>query len=259
MTSSRRLTYGLVVLLVLAAALPASAGEVLFSIRDGRVTLVAHNALISDILAVWEKEGRTKIVARERVPGMVTSLEIDNEPESAALATILRQVTGYIAAKREVAPADASIYRCIVINPVPAPVLATKTAPSGRAMASPTPSIGYPPQSMGGDYGANPPTFVPATDDGDYSSGGAGRLPMAPGMRPPTLASPAGSIGQPPFNPYGGTMTPPETQRPTQPALTPTFPGLGTGLPGTVVPAPRPPGTPGQPVQKPPGSPDRKL
>lgn len=264
MASSRALTCGFVVWLVLAAALPASAGEVLFSIRDGRVTLTAHNANISDILAVWEKEGRTKIVARERVQGVVASLELVNEPEASALATVLRNVTGYIAARREVAPSDASTYRCIVINPVPAPAMvaqAATTAPMGRGAASlsqpmgyqqqsmgyPQQSMGYPSQAGGVDYNSNPPMYVPPPDDGDDSGGGgASRMPTVPGLRPPPMASPAGGTGRPPFDTYGA----PSAQPPRQPGLTPNVPGSSA--------APQVPGAPAQPVVKPPGLPGQK-
>jgi len=186
---TRVLTCGLIVLLVVAAAAPARAGEILFSIRDGRVTLVARNAQLSDILAVWEREGRTKIVARERVQGTVVSLELTNEPESTALATVLRSVTGYIAVKRPVPPGNASIYRCVIINPVPAPLLVLAQAPA----AGPTqPPRGFPmgaPQSMVGDSGMFPQAFIPPPDDSDDP--GTARLQMPIGARLPGTATPS--------------------------------------------------------------------
>jgi hypothetical protein len=257
MASSRSLTCGLVVLLVLAAALPAGAGEVLFSIRDGRVTLVARNAPISDILAVWEKEGRTKIVARERVQGVVTSLEFANEPEAAALATVLRNVTSYIAAKHAVAPADASIYRCIVINPAPAPAYVAQAAPAptGRGATNPYPGMGYPQSSMGGDSGSIPQMYLPPPYDSD-GSGGSGRVPVPQGMRPPGIGLSGGDYGQPPSDPYGTGSA--QAQRPGPPTVTPTFPGVSTTQPGIAVPPPQVPGAVAPPVRKPPGSPDRQ-
>jgi len=259
MARSRALTYGFVVSLMLAAALPASAGEVIFSIKDGRVTLVARNAPIADILAVWEKEGRTKIVARERVQGVVTSLEITNQPESEALAIVLRNVTGYIAAKWDVAPSDASIYRCIVISPAPAPAFVAQAAPpQGRTIFPPPQPMGYPPPSMGVDGGMNPPGFIPPADDGDDNGGGGTTRIVAPGLRLPSMTSPGATITRPPgYDPNGAA--PPPAVRPGQPSLTPVVPGAGTGMPGAVVPTPpKPPGTPGQIIIKPPGVPDEK-
>jgi len=254
MSWMRGLTCGLSVLFVFAGVSSARAGEILFSIRDGRVTLVARDAQLSDILAVWEREGRTTIVARERVRGMVASLELTNEPESTALATILRSVTGFIAAKHAVAPRDGSIYRCIIINPVPAPPMVAQTGSAGRTAPAPSPQIGMPPQmgmppSMLGNPGMFPPAFVPSQpDESDESGLNRGMTPA--GMRQPGMTPPTG-MPRPPFDTSG---VDPASNYP-QPTQTPGFPGSASGVPGVVVPTPRPPGTPAQPAQKPPGRP----
>jgi len=248
MAWTRVLTCGLIVLLVAAGVSPAWAGEIIFSIRDGRVTLVARDAQLSDILAVWEREGRTRIVARERVQGIVTSLELTNEPESIALATILRSVTGYSAARHPVPPRDGSIYRCIIINPVPAPAVVAFAAPVGRATPQPPSQMGMP-QSMMADPGMFPSGFVPPPDDAE--DGGAGRLGMPAGMRQPGMPSPA-RFAAPPYDTSTGA-DPAAATRSAQPARTPAFSGSGIGVPGAVVPVPKPPGTPTQPGQKPPG------
>ena len=237
MAWTRVLTCGLIVLLVVAVAAPARAGEILFSIRDGRVTLVARNAQLSDILAVWEREGRTTIVARERVQGTVVSLELTNEPESTALATILRSVTGYIAVQRAVPPRDASTYRCIIINPVPAPTMLVQSAPAGPTPPQRGGAMGMPP-SMLGDTGMFQPAFVAPPDDADES--GAVRLQMPLGARLPGTASPSNPSRPPLDTPPAGD----QATRQAQPALSPGFPGAGTGTPGASVPAQKPPGTP---------------
>ncbi|MCX6537560.1 MAG: hypothetical protein NT151_01300 [Acidobacteria bacterium] len=251
MAWTRVLTCGLVVLLVVAGVSPARAGEIFFSIRDGRVTLVARDAQLSDILAVWEREGRTRIVARERVQGVVKSLELTNEPESAALATILRSVTGYIAARHPVPPRDGSTYRCIIINPVPAPAMLAQAGPVARTTPQPSSQTGMP-QLMMGDPGMFPPAFIPPPPD-DSDDGGASRGQMpAGGMRQPGMMSPAG-IPRPQFDTATGYDP---AMRSTQPARTPaSFPGAGIVVPGAVVPAPQSPGMPTQPGQKPPGRP----
>ena len=250
MAWTRVLTCGLAVLLAGAAVSPAvssaQAGEILFSIRDGRVTLVARDAQLSDILAVWEREGRTKIVARERVQGMVHSLELTNEPEAAALATVLRSVTGYIAAKYAVPPPDGSTYRCIIINPIPAPVMLAQAGPVDRGPQQPLRSPGMPP-SMMGDPGMFPPAFVPPADDSDDS--GVSRVQVPLGMRQPGMPSPT-VPARPSLDP--SAMPDPST-RPAQPIGTPAYPGAGIVVPGAAVPAIKPPGTPTQPTQRPPG------
>ena len=51
------------------AVAPAARAEVQFSIRNGRVTIVAKDATIRQILAEWARVGKTKIVNAERIPG----------------------------------------------------------------------------------------------------------------------------------------------------------------------------------------------
>jgi hypothetical protein len=60
-----RLTSALALRLVLAAS-TASAGELTLSIRDGRVTLVARDVPLRQILAEWARVGRTRIVNADR-------------------------------------------------------------------------------------------------------------------------------------------------------------------------------------------------
>ncbi|MEI6667365.1 MAG: hypothetical protein WCP29_04350 [Acidobacteriota bacterium] len=244
---------GLLVLLVAAGVSPAQAGEILFSVRDGRVTLVARDAQLSDILAVWEREGRTKIIARERVQGVVLTLDFKDEPEATALATVLRSVTGYIAAKYPVAPRDGSSYRCIVINPVPAPNVFVQAGAPGRPSPAPQPQAqapsGFPP-SITSDAGYFPPAFVPTPGD-EAEDSGASRAPAAAGPRQPGMMMPSGPT-RPPMDPSALADTA-GARAPQSPATTPSFSGAGTGVPGAVVPAPPLPGTP--PVPGPPKGP----
>lgn len=239
MKRSRVLACGLLVWLGLAVVSTAEAGEVMFSIRDGRVTLVARDAPISDILAIWEKEGRTKIVAREKVTGTVAALDLVNEPEASALAIVLRNVTGYLAVKNPSAAGDASTYRCIVINPAPAPVMTAQSAPPS---APSRPGMqGQGAQPMVGDPGGYPPAFVPPpSDDGDDS---AARAQIPQGLRQPGM--PVGGIGR--MTGEGMPQGNPSSQQPAQPAATPGYPAGGAAMPGTVAPGAKPPGAPGAP------------
>lgn len=240
-TRTRVLASGLAVWLVLAVVSSAVAGEVMFSIRDGRVTLVARNAPISDILAVWEKEGRTKIVAREKVTGMVTSLDLINEPEASALAIVLRGVSGYLAVKNPSAPDDASMYRYIVINPAPAPVIAVQASPMGRPTGPPSmQSIGVVSPTVG-EPGGYPAAFVPPpSDDNDDA---AARSQMPAGLRQPGM--PIGGLGR--MTGDGAAQPDPSTRQPAPPSTSPGFPSAGVSVPGAVVPATKPPAAPGAP------------
>lgn len=86
--------------LVLSVALPVSAQSVSLSLRDGRVTLITHNATPAAILAEWARLGQVKVVDAERVPGTPLTLRLENVPEREALDIVLRGAAGYIAAPR---------------------------------------------------------------------------------------------------------------------------------------------------------------
>src|SRR5438067_3086463 len=93
------LTIALAVPVWLAAA-PAARAEVQLSLRNGRVTIVAKDATVRQILAEWARVGRTKIVNGERIPGGPLTLELRDVPEGEALDVLLRSLSGYIAAPR---------------------------------------------------------------------------------------------------------------------------------------------------------------
>jgi hypothetical protein len=123
-------------LFVILAAAPASA-EVQLSIQNGRVTVVATNATVRQILTEWARVGQTKIVNVERIPGGPLTLQLTNMPEQEALDILLRSVTGYMAAPRPVAVANLSHYDRILVLPTAAtprvPVAAAAPAPVQRA------------------------------------------------------------------------------------------------------------------------------
>ena len=58
--------------------------------QNGRVSLVAKDATVRQILAEWARVGQTKIVNVERVPGGPVTLELTNVPEAQALDVLLR-------------------------------------------------------------------------------------------------------------------------------------------------------------------------
>ncbi len=118
-----------VCLLVLTAS--AASAQVQLSLRDGRVTVVATNATVRQILAEWARVGQTKIVNVERIPGGPLTLELTDVPEQEALDILLRSVTGYMAAPRPVAVASLSRYDRILVLP---------TAATARPPASASPA-----------------------------------------------------------------------------------------------------------------------
>jgi hypothetical protein len=125
---------GSLLVALLAAAVPASAGPVTITIHEGRVTLIADNATPREILREWARVGQTQIVNGERVEGPPITLRLENMPERRALDIVLKSAAGFMVAERPVMSASASMYDRILI-------LATSTAvaaaPPPRAGAAP--------------------------------------------------------------------------------------------------------------------------
>ena len=116
----------------------AASAQVQLSLRDGRVTVVATNATVRQILAEWARVGQTKIVNAERIPGGPLTLQLTDMSEQEALDILLRSVTGYMAAPRPVAVASLSRYDRILVLPT----VATARPP---ASAAPAPVFQQPP------------------------------------------------------------------------------------------------------------------
>ena len=135
--------------LLLACAAPAAA-DVQLTIKDGRVWLTATNATVREILAEWARVGQTRIVNGERVAGGPVTLQLEDVPESRALAIVLRSVSGYIAAPRAVSASATSKYDRILVMP--------QSAPPRTASAGAPPPVFAPPST---------PTFAPAATPDD--------------------------------------------------------------------------------------------
>ena len=104
----------LTVLLVLAA-LPASAQQLTLQIHDGLVTMTASAVPVRQILAEWARVGGTKVVGAERIAGQPLTLTLEKVPEAKALDIILRGAAGYVAAARAVPGSGVSGYDRILV------------------------------------------------------------------------------------------------------------------------------------------------
>jgi hypothetical protein len=243
--SAAKMIAGGALLLVLAAS--TSSAEVQLSIRDGRVTLVATNATVRQILTEWARVGQTKIVNVDRIPGGPLTLQFTNLPEQEALDILLRSVTGYMAAPRPVPVATLSHYdRILVLATAATPRVPVAAAPASVQRTS------FPPPTAADDNDEQPvvvqqprgplfPTFQLAQPVNPQGAASAtpGTVPPQPAPLPPSVV-----IDQ--------------LQNGRQPVITP-FPGatgsgpVGTPRPGMVVQPPAQPGViqlgqPGQSV-----------
>lgn len=229
-------------------AVPSTAlADVHVTMQNGRVSVVAKDATVRQILTEWARVGQTKIINVERIPGGPITLELNNVPESTALEVLLRAMSGYIAAPRAVEAANLSRFDRIIVMP---------TLASARPPVSSTP----PPVFQQPAPQFTPPP-VAADDDADDEQP-APNVVVPPGARGPvfnnypaqqgtTIApQPGRNFGQPPFMPQPQQADPNGQQQPVaQPGAFPTAPYGGVAVPGMVAPTPQPgqPGQPGQP------------
>jgi hypothetical protein len=182
--------------LMLGGAAPAMADQLQLSIHDGRVTLIARDVPVRQILAEWARIGKTTIVNGDQVVGPPVTLHLVDVPEAQALDALLRTASGYMAAPRTEEAADASRFDRIFIlasSEAPAGGPAAAAAMPGQPGVLPQPQPFIPPQ----------PGLVPDDPDEDLLDVVDVQQPadLAPGM--------AGAPGMP-VQP-GAPVGPPET------------------------------------------------
>jgi hypothetical protein len=169
--------------LVTFVAAPAAAGELQLTMANGRVTLVAKDVTVREILAEWARVGQTRIVNAEKLTGGPVTLELTDVPEAQALDAVLRSAAGYVMAPRLAGSPGPSRYdRIMILATSRAPVVtATNSAPF---TTRPMPQVQQ-----------NPPT----DDDVEFGPGGANQLNGAPVAQPGAAAMPMPTMpGAPP-------------------------------------------------------------
>jgi hypothetical protein len=207
----------------------AAFAEVQISIQEGRVTLVAKDATVRQILAEWARVGQTTIVNLDRIPGGPVTLELNSVPEPQALDVLLRSLSGYMAAPRPQAAANLSQYDRIVVMPTSAPPRAPVSAAAAPAPAFSQPQFVQPqfqpPQPADDDDDDKPAPNVPAPNPrGPVFN----TFPAQPQVVNPQAPPPS------PFNPQQ-----PQTPGQQPPAQTPNVPFGGVAVPGMVVQPPQ--------------------
>lgn len=101
------------------APLSARGGDVRVSFAGGRVTVIADNATIGEILREWERVGGSRFVNAEKIPARErVTLRLENEPETRAIEVLLRSAAGYVVARRPAGSTGASTVGNVLIMPV---------------------------------------------------------------------------------------------------------------------------------------------
>jgi hypothetical protein len=227
----------------------ASSADVQVAMNNGRVSIVAKDATVRQILTEWARVGQTKVVNVDRIPGGPVTLELTNMPEGQALDVLLKSVSGYMAAPRQTVVAGLSVFDRIIVMP-------TAAAPR-QTMSTPSAPVFQQPQFV-------PASASPADDDPDEPPAPNVQLPNQP-RGPVFNAFPPPQVGGPQNGPVGGAAVAFPTGQPAAPVTfgsTPTAPvGGGTSAPGMMQQPPQwQPGMPtmtpqGTPVNQPPGQP----
>src|SRR5258708_21099454 len=164
---------------VLSLSRPASAGELKLTMQDGRVTIIADNVPLRQILQEWARVGQTKIVNADKMNGPAISLQLINAPEKDALDILLRSAGGYIAAPRPVPVANAAFYDRVTIMATRGPRATTATQ-----MAPPT--FQRPPTQV--DDSDEPINVaMPPPPPGNPVTGQFPGMPPQPGAMPPMM------------------------------------------------------------------------
>jgi hypothetical protein len=172
---------------------------------NGRVTLVAENVTLREILAEWGRVGGSSMINGDRLAGAtIPAMRFDNRPEREVLDSLLRSAAGYILGPRTVRTSGPSLYEAVMILPTSSPV-----ASSGYAGAVP-PAAPF--RTPGAPEDEIPPV-VPAVG-----------VP-APEQSPPR---PAGAPA-PPRNTNPGVYVPIVPVQPVGTATPPTGRGRGGG------------------------------
>ena len=231
----------------LIAASTASA-EVHLTMQNGRVSIVAKDATLRQILTEWARVGQTTIVNVERIPGGPVSLELNDVAEGQALEILLRPISGYITAPRPVEAANLSRFDRIIVMPTLAgartPVASTTPPPVFQQ----APQFNQAPPVVDDDDEQTPATNVAVPNPGS-------RGPVFNTFPQPQFVNP--QTGQPVTGAVGQTPNQPSTPPAMPPSAFPTAPFGGVAIPGMVAPPPpqQPgqPGAPGQPVRRPGG------
>ena len=121
------------------------------SFTDGRVTLVASGVTLPEILAEWQRRGGSRIVNGDRLMGGPLTYEFHNVPETAVMASLLRNAAGVIVApRRPGGPTGASLIEQVIVLPTSRPTTssaAVMTMPSNQNQyqnPNPVPIMGQP-------------------------------------------------------------------------------------------------------------------
>lgn len=105
-------------ILAFAPAVSARGGDVRIAFANGRVSVIADNATVTEILREWERVGGSRFVNAEKIPAMERlTLRLEDETETRAIEVVLRSVAGYVIAPRKPGAVAVSAIGNVLILP----------------------------------------------------------------------------------------------------------------------------------------------
>lgn len=230
------------VLLSIAALLlvaTSAFADVHVFMNNGRVSIMAKDATVRQILAEWARVGQTRIVNVDRIPGGPQTLELNDVTETEALDVLLRSLSGYIVAPRAFPAATLSTFDRIIIIPT---LAGARPAAQSAAASPPAASLPQLPQIQQAVDDDQMQQHDRAQDDERAAGPGGVVLPAQAGGGPVLNPTPRMSIEIAPQGviPGGGALaTPASAQTPGAAPRSPTAPPGGVAAPGMVAPVPK--------------------
>jgi hypothetical protein len=163
----------------------AAAGALSFSLKDGRVTILAYSVTVREILNEWERFGRVSIVGSDALGATPITLELRDVPEAKALDVLLRSVSGYVAVSRNQPVAIGSIFQTIRILPTSrAPIVQPPVTAQAPAPRMPGPAAFVPPGPTLTTTAVAPGVPTVLRPPPVYASGAVERVEQVPGSNP---------------------------------------------------------------------------
>lgn len=122
-----RIGAALLVAACCAAFAPPVSADVRVTFANGRVTVIATDATVREILAEWSRVGGSTFVDADKIPSNERlTIHLENQSELDAIDVLLRSVAGYMVSPASAAASSASAVGRVFILPTstPAPYVA---------------------------------------------------------------------------------------------------------------------------------------
>jgi hypothetical protein len=184
-----------------AQAPPEKSLQITFE-PNGRVSLVADNVTLREILAAWTREGGCQFVNGERLTGGPITVRYEHQPETDVVASLLKQTAGYILGPRREGAVGASRFEAVYITPTSRPTASGVYVPPQAASRPGIATAGSP------DDEVPPVSVVPGAPGEPQSQQQQQQRPQTP-----DYATRPGSVAVPVVPIVPVTTSPPPTGR----------------------------------------------